>query len=266
MRSTEQLAGLIQALDSEHRRSLLDALRTRDGQSVGELSAGLPQLSRHAVMKHVRILEESGAVTTAKVGRSRLVFINAAAIVTLATRWLDDYSMLTGMALVGLRDHLEGDPRRKTMNEASTRTIVTSIVIGATPERVWKALTDPEETDKWFFGTTVRSTWEVGSEISWVDADGAPQISGRITACEPGQYLCHSFSAVWSPETAKDAASRYEWQLESLGEGLTRLTVTHSGIPAGTSTAEQVEGGASLVVSALKTFVETGDSLPGMGA
>jgi hypothetical protein len=50
-----------------------------------------------------------------------------------------------------------------------------------------------------------------------------------------------------------------------MGDSLTRVTVTHTNVPAGTATAEQVDGGTSLVISSLKTFVETGRTLPGMG-
>ncbi len=259
------LDATIRALTDPHRRALLDALRTQDGVPVRDLEAALPELGRHAVLKHLRVLEASELVTTRKVGRSRFVHLNPTPIVELARRWLDDYSAFAGLALTRLRDHLEPERTNSGETMSNTRTLVATIVIEATPERVWQAIVDPEQSRRWFFGGLVRSDWQVGASIEWVDADGASLIAGEITALEEGVRLAHTFSATWSPETAADPISAYEWLLEPLGEGLTRVTVTHTGVPAGTAPENQVDGGTSLVISSLKTFVETGRTMPGMG-
>ncbi len=255
----------VRALADPHRRALLDALRESDGRAVGSLEPALPELGRHAVLKHLRVLEAAELVTTRKVGRTRLVLLNPTPIVELATRWLDEYSAFAGLSLSRLRDHLESpaSPQGETMSDR--RTIVASVVIEATPDRVWKAITDPEQSARWFFGGHVDSEWTVGSPIEWSSAEGASLIVGKITAIEEGRRLAHTFRATWSPDTAADPESAYEWVIEPRGEALTRLTLIHSGIPAGTPTAEQVAEGHALVISALKTFVETGRTLPGMG-
>ena len=143
-----------------------------------------------------------------------------------------------------------------------TRTMVSSVVIAATPEQIWHAITDPEQTAQWYFGTRVRSTWEPGSPIEYVDDDGDVQLTGEVVEVVPQQKLVHTFKAVWSPDIAEDPASTYEFRIEPMGEALTRVTVEHSGIPVGTPTDEQVSGGSSLILSALKTLLETGKPLP----
>jgi Activator of Hsp90 ATPase homolog 1-like protein len=78
----------------------------------------------------------------------------------------------------------------------------------------------------------------------------------------PNEKLIHTFKAVWSPDIADDPSSRYEFRIEPMGEALSRVTIEHSGIPVGTPTEEQVSGGSSLILSSLKTLLETGKPLP----
>lgn len=263
----DELDRTVRALADPHRRALLDALRERDGRTVSDLEPVLPKLGRHAVLKHLRQLEEAGLVTTRKVGRSRFVQLNPLPAVELARRWLDEYSAFAGLALARLRDYVESNPEPNTGGAMPTtsRTLVATVVIEATPDRIWQAMVEPDQSRRWFFGGVVHSDWQVGDPIEWVDADGASLIAGQITAIEPGTRLAHTFRATWSPETGADPASEYEWRLEPMGDSLTRVTVTHSEVPQGTPTAEQVDGGTSLVISSLKTFVETGRTMRGMG-
>lgn len=271
MDEADETGRTIRALADPGRRALLDALRVRDGQSVGELETVLPLLGRHAVLKHLRVLEEAELVTSRKSGRIRIVQLNPVPITALARRWLDDYSLQAGLALARLRDHVESEradqhrtAQGDTMSENS-RTLVATIVIEADPDRVWEALVDPEQTRRWFFGGILRSDLTVGAAIEWVSAEGASLIAGTVTAIDPPRRLAHTFRATWSEETAADAESHYEWVLEAMPGGLTRVTVTHSGLPDGTATAQQVDGGTSLVLSSLKTYVETGRTMAGMG-
>ncbi|NYD55085.1 ArsR/SmtB family transcription factor [Microbacterium pseudoresistens] len=271
--TTDILDRTVRALADPHRRILLDALRAQDGRALRELEPLLPELGRHAVLKHVRVLEDADLVTTRKVGRSRLVHLNPVPIVELARRWLDDYSAFAGLALAGLREHVETESATEKQQKeqgrvnmsAETRTLVATVVIEATPDRVWQAIVEPEQSRRWFFGGLVRSEWRVGASIEWTSAEGASLIAGEITAIDEGVRLAHTFRATWSSETAADPASHYEWLLEPMGPELTRVTVTHTGVPVGTASDEQVDGGNSLILSSLKTFVESGRTMPGMG-
>ncbi len=105
--SHDQVDATIRALGDPGRRALLDALRARDGQTVSELGEAVPDLGRHAVLKHLGVLETAELVTTRKVGRQRFVHLNPVPIVQLAQRWLDDYGSLAGLTLTHLKKHLE---------------------------------------------------------------------------------------------------------------------------------------------------------------
>lgn len=250
----------IRALADPVRRRLLDALRERDGRSVSELADVVPALGRHAVLKHVGVLERALLVTSSKVGRFRLVHLNPVPIVQLAERWLDAYSTHAGLALTSLQHHLKENPMPLNPT-AETRTIRAAIIIAATPERIWTALTVPGESQRWYFGTAIRSSFEIGSPLEYVDEAGVVQIRGTVVDVVPEQRLAHTFVALWSPEVAGDSESRYEWQIEQVGEETTKVTIIHSGVVVGSAGESEVEQGATVLLSALKTLIETGRSL-----
>ena len=80
---------MFKALADHHRRHLLDLLSQADGQTLSELSAHLP-MSRFGVMKHLDVLEEAGLITTRKVGREKLHYLNSAPMRDVAG-WVDRY-------------------------------------------------------------------------------------------------------------------------------------------------------------------------------
>lgn len=238
----------------------LDALRAEDGQPVNALGALVPTLGRHAVLKHLRVLEDSGLVTSVKSGRQRLMYLNAVPIVELAQRWLDAYSTQSALALNRLKSHLEME-KTVTVNAPTTRTVRAAIIVEATPTAVWRALTDPEETRRWYFGTWIRSTFEPGTPLEYVDASGTVQIRGTVVDVVTDVRLVHTFAATWSDEVSSDAESVYRWDLDPLTPSTTKITIVHSGVPQHTQTEAEVEEGAVLLLSALKTLLETGHSL-----
>lgn len=103
---------VIAAIADPTRRRILDLLRVDDGRSVGELTAELAPLGRHAVLKHVGVLERAGLVVSRKEGRVRRCHLNAVPIVDLARRWIDDFGARAASGLLDLRDDLrqEGTP------------------------------------------------------------------------------------------------------------------------------------------------------------
>jgi DNA-binding transcriptional ArsR family regulator len=101
------------ALADPHRRHLLDALVQADGQTLTELSAQLP-MTRFGAMKHLRILEEAGLVTTRKVGRQKLHYLNPRPMQSAAA-WLDQYRRLWEERLDRLEDYLQ-ELRQKEQN------------------------------------------------------------------------------------------------------------------------------------------------------
>jgi len=97
---------VFKALADPTRRSLLDALFERDGQTLSELAGRLP-MTRFGVMKHLRVLEEAGLVTTRKRGREKLHFLNPVPIRLVHDRWVSKYAEPWTAALSGLKQELE---------------------------------------------------------------------------------------------------------------------------------------------------------------
>ena len=97
---------VFKALADPTRRSLLDALNEEDGQSLSSLEKGLP-MTRFGVMKHLKVLEEAGLVTTKRRGREKLHFLNAIPIRLIHDRWVSKYAEPWAAALTGLKREIE---------------------------------------------------------------------------------------------------------------------------------------------------------------
>src|SRR5437867_8780215 len=124
---------VFRALADPTRRSLLDELFREDGQTLSTLEARLP-MTRFGVMKHLRVLEEAGLVTTKRRGREKLHFLNPVPIRLVHDRWVSKYAEAWAATLSNLKHGLEGAMMEK----------VFEIYIKTTPERRWEAITDPE--------------------------------------------------------------------------------------------------------------------------
>lgn len=98
---------VFRALADRHRRTLLDALRDQDGQSLGELCAVLPDLGRFGVMKHLVVLADAGLVTSLRAGRRKLHYLNPVPIRAINDRWLSRFQAGWADALGELKLDLE---------------------------------------------------------------------------------------------------------------------------------------------------------------
>src|SRR5437764_14680221 len=103
---------VFRALADPTRRRLLDSLFREDGQTLGALEARLP-MTRFGVMKHLRVLEEAGLVTTRRRGREKLHFLNPVPIRLVHDRWVSKYAEPWAAALGGLKRQLEAEPMEK---------------------------------------------------------------------------------------------------------------------------------------------------------
>jgi DNA-binding transcriptional ArsR family regulator len=101
---------VFKALADPTRRGLLDRLHRRDGQSLGELEQGLP-MSRFGVMKHLKVLEGAGLVTTRRRGREKLHFLNPVPIQLVHDRWVSKYAEPWASALGELKNEIEEEER-----------------------------------------------------------------------------------------------------------------------------------------------------------
>jgi DNA-binding transcriptional ArsR family regulator len=101
---------VFKALADPTRRQLLDELFERDGQTLSQLEQRLP-MSRFGVMKHLKVLEEAGLVTTRKRGREKLHFLNPVPIQRVHERWVSKYAQPWASALSQLKDEIEEEDR-----------------------------------------------------------------------------------------------------------------------------------------------------------
>src|ERR671935_1604390 len=143
---------VFRALADPTRRSLLDELFREDGQSLSALERRLP-MTRFGVMKHLRVLEDAGLVTTRRRGREKLHFLNPVPIRLVHDRWVSKYAEPWAAGLSALKTTLE----EQTMEK------VFEIYIKTTPERLWEAITDSELRQRYNFGVGVESDWTQGS-------------------------------------------------------------------------------------------------------
>ena len=135
-------------------------------------------------------------------------------------------------------------------------TQVYSIVIKATPEQVWDAITKPEFTQQYFHG--VRVELRDGRRLS---AMGDMEWDEEVLEADPPRRLVHTWVSYYDPEMAAEEPSRVAWEIEPQDGGLTKLTVVHDRLEGAPKTAESVSGGWMFVLSGLKTLLETGKPL-----
>jgi uncharacterized protein YndB with AHSA1/START domain len=149
-----------------------------------------------------------------------------------------------------------------TMTAQTTQ--VYSVFVRATPEQLWDAITKPEFTVKYFYGSVIDSTYEAGTPYIGWSADRSQQyVDGAVIEADRPRRLVTTWRALYDPETAAEPHSRVTWEIEPSETGVTKLTVVHDELDASPRTAESVAGGWSYVLSGLKTLVETGEPLAG---
>jgi uncharacterized protein YndB with AHSA1/START domain len=242
---------VFRALADPTRRSLLDELFKQDGQTLGALEARLP-MTRFGVMKHLKVLEEAGLVVTKRRGREKLHFLNPVPIRLVHDRWVSKYAEPWAATLSDLKHKLE----EKTMEK------VFEIYIKTTPERLWKAITDAEMRRKYTFGAVVTSDWTTGSRYEAVGG-GAPIFEGENLEVDPPRRLVQSFRALWGEDVKSEGTSRVTWEIEPVGDSC-RLIVTHDQLREDAN--DQLFGGWPMILSGLKTLLETGETLTTPGS
>jgi uncharacterized protein YndB with AHSA1/START domain len=138
------------------------------------------------------------------------------------------------------------------------------IYIKTTPERLWAAITDPEARRAYNFGVAAQSTWEVGARIEMESpkADGLLG-EGEVLEADPPRRLVHTMTAFWDDDVRAEGASRVTWEIEPVGDSC-RLLLTHDQLRDGAN--EQLFGGWPMILSGLKTWLETGEHLTTPGS
>jgi uncharacterized protein YndB with AHSA1/START domain/DNA-binding transcriptional ArsR family regulator len=245
---------VFKAMADPTRRSLLDELFREDGQTLSSLEERLP-MTRFGVMKHLKVLEEAGLVKTRKRGREKLHFLNPVPIRLVHDRWVSKYAETWVAGLSDLKHDLE---KEKTMEK------VFEIYIKTTPDRLWEAITDPAQRAKYSFGVATKSDWTPGSPYEAAHEQAGVSIAeGENLEVDPPRRLVQSFNALWADEVKAEDTSRVTWEIEEV-EDSCRLTVTHDQLREGAN--EQLFGGWPMILSGLKTLLETGEHLTTPGS
>jgi uncharacterized protein YndB with AHSA1/START domain/DNA-binding transcriptional ArsR family regulator len=243
---------VFRALADPTRRRLLDELFREDGQTLNALGDRF-EMTRFGVMKHLKQLEEAGLVVTRRRGREKLHFLNPVPIRLVHDRWVHKFAEPWVAGLSDLKQRLE-TPMEK----------VYEIYIRTTPERLWEAITDPEIRAKYNFGASARSDWQPGSRIE-VGAPNAPALLGvgEVVEADPPRRLVHTMTALWSDDVKAEGATRVTWEIEPIGDSC-RLTLTHDQMREGAH--PEIYGGWPMILSGLKTWLETGELLTTPGS
>jgi uncharacterized protein YndB with AHSA1/START domain/DNA-binding MarR family transcriptional regulator len=244
---------VFRALADPTRRSLLDELFKQDGQTLSALERRR-SMTRFGVMKHLRVLEEAGLVVTRRRGREKLHFLNPVPIRLVHDRWVSKYAELWTATLSNLKKGLE----EKTMEK------VFEIYIKTTPERLWEAITNPEMRRKYNFGVGVESDWSPGSRYEALTPMAPGAIwEGENLEVDPPRRLVQSFNALWGEDVKREGTSRVTWEIEPIGDSC-RLTVTHDQLREDANS--ELYGGWPMILSGLKTLLETGETLTTPGS
>jgi DNA-binding transcriptional ArsR family regulator/uncharacterized protein YndB with AHSA1/START domain len=260
---------VFRALADPGRRKLLDSLQAHNGQNLRELCAEL-DMARQSVSKHLAILEAAGLVTSVRQGREKLHYLNAAPINEIGERWISHYDRGRAEALADLKRALEEPPMPITAPTTPKPTFVYTTYIRTTPEQLWKGLTDPTFTKR-YWNTTFDTDWQVGSPMVW-DNQGAviDDPEQVVLVSEPYtrlSYTWHSFT----PELAEIAGFSDDLQAELVAEPrskvtfdieeqhpMVKLTVIHETADRDSTVLSLVSGGWPQVLAGLKTLLETG--------
>jgi uncharacterized protein YndB with AHSA1/START domain len=148
-----------------------------------------------------------------------------------------------------------------TTTTTAQATQVYQLFIKATPEAIWEAITQPEFTERYFYGARIQNSPERHLALA---PDGSVWGDSPVFEYEPPRRLVHGWRSLYDPQLAEEEESRVSWEIEPQEGGYSRLTVTHDQLEGAPKTAESVSGpGWMMVLSGLKTLLETGEPLAG---
>ena len=150
-----------------------------------------------------------------------------------------------------------------TMTETATRTQVYEVFIKATPEQIWEGITNPDFTEKYFYGSRAKYDLRPGGRYNGVSATDESQVlvDGEVLESDPPHKLTYTWRALYEEETANEEPSRVTWEIEPQEGDYSLLTVVHDRLEGAPKTASAVSGGWMFLLSSLKSLLETGQGL-----
>jgi uncharacterized protein YndB with AHSA1/START domain len=132
--------------------------------------------------------------------------------------------------------------------------------IRTTTEKLWRALTDPEFTRRYWMETWQECEWKPGASWRIMLPDGRVADSGEVVEIEPQRRLVLKWRNEFKPELHEEGYSRLTYDLEQQGDSV-KLTVLHEMEKPGSKLIEAVSGGWPMILASLKSLLETGESL-----
>jgi uncharacterized protein YndB with AHSA1/START domain len=136
------------------------------------------------------------------------------------------------------------------------------IYIGAAPAKVWQGLTDGDFTRQYVYGTRMQTNFKKGSPYAFVGDGNFNVVDGEILEIQPNKRLVMTWRAHWDEAVSKDRPSRVTYDLSSAGADVTKLAVVHDQFEGETATFKGSVEGWPLMLSSLKTLLESGKPLP----
>jgi uncharacterized protein YndB with AHSA1/START domain/DNA-binding transcriptional ArsR family regulator len=249
---SEDLTLVFKALADPTRRQLLDRLRERNGQTLGDLCGSL-DMARQSASQHLSVLEAANLVSTVWHGREKLHYLNPVPLHEVQQRWIDKFETPRLRALSTVRQSAE----EQHMTSPPTYVYVT--YIKASPGQVWEALTDADLTAR-YWGHRNESDWQEGSTWQHVRTDGSgiADVIGTVVEARRPERLVLTFPG--SDEQREGIPSQVTFTIEPYRD-IVRLTVRHDDLPT-EADRKAIAAGWPAVLANLKSLLETGDVLP----
>ncbi|SEQ16495.1 helix-turn-helix domain-containing protein [Piscibacillus halophilus] len=248
---------VFKALAHPVRRRILDYVKNNPS-TTGELVSHFPDISRYAVMKHLKTLEDSQLILSRKEGRLRINYLNVVPLQTVHNRWVSQYEELQSENLLSLKNQIEGGRQMTGLVHDSFK-IEQEIKIKGSREEVFNALTT--DISKWwtysaFKGENTRLTLDAtpGGLFMETNEDGGA-LWGTVTYVKENQEL--RLNGLLGMKGAVDSA--YSYKLEEDGE-YTILKLSHHAVGLLDPEWHQMhdEGWQELLDEFLKDYVENG--------
>ena len=242
---------VFKALADPTRRRLLDTLRDRGGLTLTELEAGLG-MTRFGVMKHLKVLEDANLIVTRRDGRFKHHYLNALPIQEVADRWMAPYGKPLARFALDIKNALEAPMADKP-------DFVFETYIRTTPAKLWDALINPDMTQQYYYSSRVEADLKTGGRFRFRGPHGEVNLDGEVIEATPPRRLMTTFKAAWAPD---GEPTRVLFEIEEMGDAC-KLTMTHYDYE---KSKAGIETGWPLIISRLKTLLETGKPLeiPGM--
>src|SRR3954466_9890554 len=244
---------VFRALADPSRRRLLDSLRERDGQTLGQLCGQLA-MARQSVTQHLAVLQEANLISTVRRSREKLHYLNPVPIYDIQQRWLAPFEQPRLRALAAIKQSAE----ERDMTDKPNFVYVT--YVQSTPDQVWQALTDADLTAQ-YWGHSNVSDWQPGSSWEHVrtDGSGVSDVGGKVLSAEPPRRLVITFEDP-PVEVQPAVPSTVTFDIEPW-QDIVRLTVTQENL-ADEEAFRAVSHGWPAVMANLKSLLETGHVLP----